>query len=495
MGLAPPVHDAVSGLLRHPVGAEIVRGGIGRRRQRPRGTNRIVHRHPPRIGVVAHGHVVGVVAVVDHRRRQAVLIERFGIEGDPVRLLRHVLAHDPHAGHVLVAIHGRGELPAPGTGVEEGGHEGQPEREGLQLVAADEAARGVVMRLVLHDPRHRRPAPHPHGPVEDPVDRTGDVTHVVASDLSRGVRQPVREHRGGRVQKEPRALDGVARDADDAGGLTLLDTIRVEVDHSGDLAVGTVLDPRHMAALAHLKVAGLFARGDFGVGGGPLGPPLAALKAEAGLLAGHAITVFQRVDRHPTGMDLLVADRLCALLEDEVIVVPRQARAPARAGHAHLGLGLLVPGCHLGSVDRPVEQVRALDCAVGLQGFPLMVLEPDRGPGPMRGGAAHGLDDPRRQAAEVAGHPPVARRLAGVRPGELREAVPLVVDIVLGKVAPAGLEGHDGNALLRQLVGERAAARAGADDNDHAVVALVEWSCHVRSPPQSQAMSLKPRSM
>jgi hypothetical protein len=48
----------------------------------------------------------------------------------------------------------------------------------------------------------------------------------------------------------------------------------------------------------------------------------------------------------------------------------------------------------------------------------------------------------------------------------LAEAFPLVVDVVLGQVAPARFQRDDADALLGQFVGQHAAARAGADDDD-----------------------------
>src|SRR5690606_40768448 len=121
---------------------------------------------------------------------------------------------------------------------------------------------------------------------------------------------------------------------------------------------------------------------DVGIGRRPLRPPLAALEAEAGLLAGHAPVVVGRVDRHAAGVDLLVAEREGALLKDLEVVVAGQAGAVAGAGDAEFRLGLLVPGRHLGAVDGPVEQVRALDRTVGRERLPLVVLETDRGAGP-----------------------------------------------------------------------------------------------------------------
>ena len=69
-------------------------------------------------------------------------------ERDPVALLRHVLADDPHPGHVGILLHLAGEAAAPGAGIEERRHERQSQRQGLHLVAADEAALGIEPGLV-----------------------------------------------------------------------------------------------------------------------------------------------------------------------------------------------------------------------------------------------------------------------------------------------------------------------------------------------------------
>src|SRR3546814_12870050 len=96
----------------------------------------------------------------------------------------------------------------------------------------------------------------------------------------------------------------------------------------------------------------------------------------------------------------------------------------------------------------------------------------------MHGRAADRLDDPCRQPGEIPGDAPAPRRRALVEPGDLAEARPLVIDEVLDLVAPARLENHHRDALLRQLVAERAATSAGADDDDDAVVAEIVFRCH-----------------
>ena len=90
--------------------------------------------------------------------------------------------------------------------------------------------------------------------------------------------------------------------------------------------------------------------------------------------------------------------------------------------------------------------------------------------------------------------PPASRSGAHILPGQLGEAVPFVVDEILDLVPVAGLEDHDLDALLGELVAERSATRAGADDDDEPVVVEVEF-CHGVLPQLSQSMSLKPRLM
>lgn len=125
-----------------------------------------------------------------------------------------------------------------------------------------------------------------------------------------------------------------------------------------------------------------------------------------------------------------------------------------------------------------------------------MWLEADRRPGPVNGGSPDGLDDPGRQAGKVLCNPPVARRGSGVDPGKLPEAFPLVVDIIIRKIASARLQSHDTHALLRQLVGKHTATGARSDHDDNRVVIQVKWCSHGFLPKaQSQLMSLKPRSM
>ncbi len=96
----------------------------------------------------------------------------------------------------------------------------------------------------------------------------------------------------------------------------------------------------------------------------------------------------------------------------------------------------------------------------------------------MRGRPADRFDDPGRQVRKVPGDAPVARGRALVLPGKLGKGIPLVVDEILVFVACARLQDDDVDALLREFVAERAAAGAGADDDDNAVVLQIKWCCH-----------------
>ena len=101
---------------------------------------RVIDRHALFVGMRTHCLVVGMIIEMNIRRRQAMLVLQVMVERDPVGFLRHVLADNPHPGHVLVGIERCGELPAPSARIEEGGHERQAQCQGFQLVPADKAA-------------------------------------------------------------------------------------------------------------------------------------------------------------------------------------------------------------------------------------------------------------------------------------------------------------------------------------------------------------------
>ena len=262
--------------------------------------------------------------------------------------------------------------------------------------------------------------------------------------------------------------------------LSLKFAIRVEISDASHLAGGIVLDLRDMAIRTNLHVAGRLALRDLRVERRPFRAPLAALEAEAGLVAGDAAVARNGVDRHASGVDLLVAKLFRAQLENLEIVAAWQARPVARTGDAHLVLGLGVIGLEIGEGDRPVEKIGARDVPVGGRLLELMLLEAKGRARPVGRRSADGFDDPGRQVGEVLVNPPTARGRPHIGPCKLGEAWPFVVDEIREVQALARFEHDDFDALLRQLVAKRSAARARPYDDDDAVVVLIEFRCHVR---------------
>jgi hypothetical protein len=121
----------------------------------------------------------------------------------------------------------------------------------------------------------------------------------------------------------------------------------------------------------------------------------------------------------------------------------------------------------------------------------------------MDGRSTDRLDDPRRQVGEILGDAPVAGCGSHILPRQLRETFPFVVDEVLQLDARPGLKDHNLDALLGQFVTQRAAAGAGTDDYDHAIIVQIKFRHDVlptgfvrsRQTFGSQSMSLKPRLM
>ncbi len=221
MCLAPFVDDTVLRLLAHAVGAEIVRRGVGRRGEATRRADGCIKRFALLVGMVAHRDIVRMIREPDIRDRHAVLVLQIAMQLHGILLLRHVLADDPEARHIGVAVHGGGEGSTPATRIKEGGHEGHAERQRFQLISPDEAARRVVFRLVPDDPGHGRAAIEMDRLLEHSVNGTGRVAHVVLADLAGGIGETIGKFIRGRIEQEAGALDGIAGDAHDAGLLAL----------------------------------------------------------------------------------------------------------------------------------------------------------------------------------------------------------------------------------------------------------------------------------
>ncbi len=244
-----------------------------------------------------------------------------------------------------------------------------------------------------------------------------------------------------------------------------------------------MLDLQHLAVRPHLELAGLLALGDLGVERRPLCARPAALEAEADLHTGGAAVALLGIDRHPAGVAFLVAELVGAGLHHLEIVVARQAGNAVGARHAHLVLGLGVIRLHFLQRNGPVEQVRADHVAVGGARLELMLLDAQRGAGPVDGRAADRLDDPGRQPGEVARDPPASRGRARVEPGDLAEHLPFVIGEIRDLMPSAGFEDHRVDAFQRQLRAERSAAGAGPDHDNDLIVVQIVFRSHVRSSP------------
>ena len=117
--------------------------GIRRDRDGLDGADRIIHCGAPLVPVVAHRDVVGMIIVVHVRDRKSPLVFFGRMESNGVGFLRHVLADDPHPGHVGKLLERACVVTSPGARVQERGRERQPERNGLHLKSAGKTSLGI----------------------------------------------------------------------------------------------------------------------------------------------------------------------------------------------------------------------------------------------------------------------------------------------------------------------------------------------------------------
>ena len=310
----------------------------------------------------------------------------------------------------------------------------------------------------------------------------------------------MREAGGFRQQQQSRRLDAVAGDADQPRLLALLVALRVAVDDRVDTAVRAMLDPHGVAAQPQVEVAGRLGARDLRIQRAPLGAGLAPLDAEA-LLDAHAALVRRpRVHGEVSRVHAAVSDPPRAVIHDLEVARRRQARIALPAGHEQPPLGEFVVALELAVVDRPVDQRRAGEGAVGGARAHLPRLNSRRGAGPVYRRSAERLRGPRRQPRVVLGHRPASRRGARIEPSQLYEGFAGVLREGRGGLARSGLEQHDLDAAAREFVGQRAAAGAGSDDHHGARVVLSNLGHALLFGPLfssgtsgSQSSSSKPR--
>src|SRR6202158_4437821 len=89
--------------------------------------------------------------------------------------------------------------------------------------------------------------------------------------------------------------------------------------------------------------------------------------------------------------------------------------------------------------------------------------------------SADEFDDPRRQVGEILGSAPVAGCGSHILPRKLRETFPFVVDEVLHLDARPGFKDHHLDAFLSQFVTQSAAAGAGTDNYDNAIIVQIKF--------------------
>ena len=144
-----------------------------------------------------------------------------------------------------------------------------------------------------------------------------------------------------------------------------------------------------------------------------------------------------------------------------------------RPRYPHLVLGPLVVGLELGEPERPVGDLGPGNRAVKGRGAELVLQQPHARAAPVVGRAAHRLAHRRGLAWEGAGDDRGAGANPRVVPAEFGiHRGFIVLDLVRIDVPP-GFEDHDVDAHARKLVGERAAARARTNDDDHGVVVVI----------------------
>ena len=470
---------------------------------------RLQHGDPVAVGVALHRQIVGMIVEIETGDRQPVLVPLGGMERHPVGGDGHVLAVHEQARDALVGLNPARVVAAPAPRTQERRVERQAKADGAIVVAAGKAAGGIEPGFVANDARGDQAAVHAHGSRKFPVHVGGHVAHVVLAEHARAVGEPIWPRARLGVEQQPRGLDRICSDADQPRLLKMVVSERVGVEDAADAAARVVLDAEHHAAGTNLAAPRGFGARQLGDEGGPLAAGAAALNAEADLVASIAAVAGQRVDRQVVGAEVSVAHALRAEGHDPDGIGGPVKRDPVPPGDAHLDLGLAVEGLHLLIVEWPVLQGGTVHVAVRRAHLELVVLGTRTHGGPVEGGAAQGLAGPGGRSGVVTGDGRAAGAVALVLPGEKVIHRPLVVDEVARLEARAGLQQNHVDAAPGQLVGHGAAAGAGADDHDDAVVVQVvsdgrdivvvavrrNHSSTLTSSSEIQSISSKPRSM
>ena len=172
--------------------------------------------------------------------------------------------------------------------------------------------------------------------------------------------------------------------------------------------------------------------------------------------------------------EVAIAEAPGAQREELGAVGGGQKGPAAAARNPHVLFGPLVVREEILEGQRPVDQGRAVDGAVGGARAELVGEEAERLGLPVHGAAADGLADVGGLLGPSLGDARIAGDDAPVLPREHRIGRRLVVLEIGEAEARARLQDHDVDALLAELVRQRPAAGAGADDDENAVVVVLE---------------------
>src|ERR1700733_7767083 len=145
----------------------------------------------------AHRSIIVVIVHEDIRDGTTEPILDFGIQCDAIRGARQILAVDKHARHAAIVLHDKCELASPHGAWQAGQRQTwQIQCRELEVIAASEAALGIVPGLILDDAGQRRSSPEVDWLIEYPPDETAGVAAEIPPHLIARVRKSARKPGG-----------------------------------------------------------------------------------------------------------------------------------------------------------------------------------------------------------------------------------------------------------------------------------------------------------
>ena len=157
--------------------------------------------------------------------------------------------------------------------------------------------------------------------------------------------------------------------------LEVMPALAVGIEHARRAAAIVVLDRERHGVGAKLEPARRLGARDLAIKRRPLGARLAPLHAEADFIAGVAAIARCLVDGQATGMNIAVAEPAGAREHDLGHVGRAHRRQPVGSHDPEFLLGPHVVGLEFLKADRPIEQARTVDRAVGAERLELVGLK------------------------------------------------------------------------------------------------------------------------